>query len=879
MFTLPLILALTGTVGGFHVPHDNVHDVAWATMADGSTAILIVTNNYSKVLRSNDGGLTWFPVAGDGLGQRSPRQVEFHQPASGPALFFIGTDAGVYAYEPQTGVVQDVSFGIGGHRSVISLSAPLPGSDGPLALAVSEGEVFLWDSNQLAWTPSLITNLNDPVARVAVAPQFDSTASPGPERTLLAAFNGRLHVSLDGGGTWNIHPAFPGTATGRSDDWITALAFDREFLTSGIIMVGTGDWDLNPSSGQTSRLWRSTDFGATFSQVNISLPGPVCQILSTPPGPSGSRDFFAACLVFPNVEDPETWVGVLRSDDLGNTWNDFGNWQDFFLGDFGTSAVPEPLHPLITLAFNPDYVSTGELLFGRAEGFYFTNDRGNKWRQLHWRIPQEIRELDSAIDPSGNTLIYAGCYGAGTIRYDLGSGEVNLLGANPVTTVRPVVCSPSFSDDGTVFIGGWEGISAWFEYFAGGDNPFGGKGWFDPPANPDYIRSLALSRDFDGRQGSADQSILWSSYRFGAAPRTIGASGFGSNLRSLNTMEGGIELPNRLWKIEFTSAFDPNDPNGWSGIYAIVNKQLIRLENDIWKLVWTAPTSIQDFALVPDFSASDPRIFLALYHNPCTVLVEDGALSGGSVTATNLPQGDIEDWFISDLDLPPDFGIRPVVYVSTWGGGIWKLDLSSALPAWEPVGGEFPPLWSDSISLLPGFETHRQMAVGTHFGLVTGADLANAPWKYWDGVPVRRDDYDPGFRFFDPSHPDNTQPDRVWPWEFIRETHPMASALSINGREVKVASRDGAWLDAFGIARKVAFHTWKGPGAGTVHMRVEDPQSGALLNALSVDLDAPYPLEKAVVIGVGSSRPVRVVAEMALDSGEIVLFDGMTFLR
>ena len=42
---------------------------------------------------------------------------------------------------------------------------------------------------------------------------------------------------------------------------------------------------------------------------------------------------------------------------------------------------------------------------------------------------------------------------------------------------------------------------------------------------------------------------------------------------------------------------------------------------------------------------------------------------------------------------------------------------------------------------------------------------------------------------------------------------------------------------------------------------------------------SPYPLEAAVVIGVGFSRPVRVVAEMDLDSGEVVLFAGMTFLR
>ena len=40
-----------------------------------------------------------------------------------------------------------------------------------------------------------------------------------------------------------------------------------------------------------------------------------------------------------------------------------------------------------------------------------------------------------------------------------------------------------------------------------------------------------------------------------------------------------------------------------------------------------------------------------------------------------------------------------------------------------------------------------------------------------------------------------------------------------------------------------------------------------------------YSLEKAVVIGVRSSRLVRVVAEMDFDSGEVVLFAGMTFLR
>jgi len=505
-----LVLATTALlVAGRHTPHANINAVATAPLPGGGMEIVAVATvdvGFDLAIRSRDDGLTWEILTGAGLGERRAIDVVFH-PAlpggTGPGQFLIGTDQGVFVYDPGTGTVQDWSQGLPPvDLLVVDLDAPLAGSDGPALLVSEGGRVYRRYPGDPNWVLALDPGLNTAAerAKVAVEPHFSATAPAGPARMLLASVNKVLFLSSDGGTTWTIHPRFNFPVTEVSGYQIRDLAFAEDAQTSGELLVAQGQ--ESPAAG---RILRSADHGNTF-QVTFTADTEIVALLATPVGPDGSRHVFAAPLAYPwRLGTPG--VGMLRSDDGGQTWTDFGNAQDFILRREGVTgfSVPRIIHHL-DFGISPDFQNDGRIWASRDQGLIASDDMGEHWWWVRTRPEIDTRVLAGTWDMTGHKVLYSGHYGSGLYRLDLDTGQVADLNlGNHNTFVKAFAISPNHDADGTILFGVYEELMLWFDPRLPPANPYGVTGWVDPPlANPSqatgqgFPRTVAISPHYDG---------------------------------------------------------------------------------------------------------------------------------------------------------------------------------------------------------------------------------------------------------------------------------------------------------------------------------------------------------------------------------------------
>ncbi|QTD48650.1 sialidase family protein [Sulfidibacter corallicola] len=224
---------------------------------------------------------------------------------------------------------------------------------------------------------------------VAGTGRFSSFASTGGDRI------GVLRTT-DGGTTWTQL-----TGTGLQEPNISGIA-----ARGNIIVISANGSASNLSN--TFGVFRSTDTGATFSQVSLGDGGttglPGGQMMDLVGDPLNSARLFTAS----RLSDNDGGVnGIYRSDDTGATWTRVSNAAIESLIAAGASniemAVGQNNNVFAAICTN-----------GRLSGLFRSGDGGDNWTQMDLPNPtihpggQASIHLSIAADPTNDQIVYIG---------------------------------------------------------------------------------------------------------------------------------------------------------------------------------------------------------------------------------------------------------------------------------------------------------------------------------------------------------------------------------------------------------------------------------------------------------------------------------------
>ncbi|KAA3609030.1 MAG: hypothetical protein DWQ01_10635 [Planctomycetota bacterium] len=851
------------------------------TGPQGSQEIVLATNDSSRVLHSYDDGLTWLTLYGDGLENAKAEEVVYYPGPPNP-MYVIGAREGVWSYDPATGIVSDFSAGLPvGDRWVVNLAAPTDG-DGPLLLVTIQGNAYTWIDSDGSWQLAAQNGPNSWLSAASVSPYSDRNAGPGPAQAMAFASNGVLYLSDDNGASFSAHSQFNTQAQSYYDWAISTVAYADDYESSGVILLGRISLRPNDPKLDRGEIWRSEDFGVTFSLV-ASTPSGVTTLTATGPGPDGLRHFFAGGNMYPNFAG-YFGTGILRSDDGGLTWDDFGNEQDFTLEEGAGKGVSEPpdqkIHQDITPAL--DYAVSGTLYYGRGEGLFQSPNNGVNWAQRGIRPVEEMRDLGSAIDADGHLIAFGAAYGSGLIRTDVTAGFTELLFWDcPMAYNKTLAVSPNYAADGTVLLGGQSDLTFWFDPAKTPANPYGATGFYLPPLVSTvtgtrvegYPRVVVFSPNYDG-SGATDQTFFWNAWE---NPPYRSEDG-GQTAEPLDKLAGGGTVPTMEY-MAVAPTYDPASSATKNDVYGASISKLYRLNDDTWTLVHDFGTKILGLAVDPTFSRpGNPQVFVILHAGP-----KVAAFIDDPTNPQVIPFGfDLVGLRLQEIKVGNDFGTRPYVYVGAWGEGVLRYDSSDSQAIWEPVGqvSSRPDWWLASFDLSPAFDQDRTVLVGSQYGLVHAQDDPLSPWVATT-TEEARDNMDVSFMTFSPNHPMNLQPGNARPWRTISMGGPTGQEMLPLDRNAELALHDGDFFLSHGNARLLEFKTAAGPGTGRITLTATHYLTGAFLGSQSMDLTQvasnlePFSLS----LDLQTIQPVMVRLDVELDPGEYVLFDALVFRR
>ncbi|TAH34545.1 MAG: hypothetical protein EYC70_16555 [Planctomycetota bacterium] len=865
-----------------HIPHDSLNATAIAPLPGGGMEIVTGSGGLTKVMRSRDDGLSWTVVAGAGLEVMAPADLVYAGNLH-PGRFFIATNGGIWTYDPLNGEVITANTGLeAGDLDVIDLAVPEATSDGPVLAVTFHGNVYGWDDGLKRWRKSLVTGMPTRTASVAVSPRYSSTAPNGPLKTVAAIVNGVLYLSTDGGLSWQTQAQFSVPAADPTQWRLMSMAFAEDYATSGILCAGSLRQD--PRYGgfsEIGEMWRSSDFGASFTRVAQFGTG-IETMCATPPDGNGARHFFA---FGPYYFGRPT--GFLRSDDGGLTWTDFGSGQDLATEE-GSGPYGAEVHGWQkykqACAVSPYYAQDSMLINARLEGLWQTKDNGVHWTQKGLRSDREARDVAMGMDQNGALLAFGSGYGSAVVVSDLSSSDASVLGLGcPMAYQKEIEISPNYAQDGMIVVGGVENMLLWFSPRVALGNPYNTTGWVIPPLADGttgdrvdgYIRVISISPNFDARGvPGSDRTLYWCSWE--QPPYRSEDCGLTGVM--LDRVSGGATMTS-VDQMTIAPTYDASTAAGRSDVYASrqVSGDLFRLNDTEWTLVYRFPSLIMGVVADPTFSRpANPRVFVALRRAPYMAILWDYA-SGPVMQPMALNLG--TDTLPQDIAAAPDFGARPVVYMSSWAQGLLKLDLTGPSYQWQTVGTGYPGWYVQAMTVSPNFASDRTVVLATQYGLLATDDRPGSTWNPLTHESWRDNDH-PDLTPYAPNDPANPMPDRPFEWNLVSPAS-LGYQIRMLGRNARRADFDGSYVTGSAIARQLVLHTAKGPGQGAVMLSAEDYFTGAPLGSVSENLGRPSGgLENAdVTLVLPGIRAVRLRVDVQLAAGESFIFDGICFER
>jgi photosystem II stability/assembly factor-like uncharacterized protein len=220
-----------------------------------------------------------------------------------------------------------------------------------------------------------------------------------PNVFYMAPVNGGVWKSDDFGNTWN--PIFDDQPTGS----VGAIAVAPSDLN--IIYVGSGEGLQRPDLSVGDGIYKSTDAGKTWTNLNLSDAQQITAIVVDPKNPD--RVFVAA---EGHPYGPNAVRGVFRSLDGGKTF------EKVLYKDENTGAadvVMDPSDPQVLYAtlwaarVAPWEVRSGEYFIVPGSGLYKSTDGGSTWRPITQGLPTAedgLSRIGIAIAPSNPKRVY-----------------------------------------------------------------------------------------------------------------------------------------------------------------------------------------------------------------------------------------------------------------------------------------------------------------------------------------------------------------------------------------------------------------------------------------------------------------------------------------
>jgi photosystem II stability/assembly factor-like uncharacterized protein len=220
-----------------------------------------------------------------------------------------------------------------------------------------------------------------------------------PNVFYMAPVNGGVWKSDDFGNTWN--PIFDDQPTGS----VGAIAVAPS--DPNIIYVGSGEGLQRPDLSVGDGIYKSTDAGKTWTNLNLSDAQQITAIVVDPKNPD--RVFVAA---EGHPYGPNAVRGVFRSLDGGKTF------EKVLYKDENTGAadvVMDPNDPQVLYAalwaarVAPWEVRSGEYFIVPGSGLYKSTDGGSTWRPITQGLPTAddgLSRIGIAIAPSNPKRVY-----------------------------------------------------------------------------------------------------------------------------------------------------------------------------------------------------------------------------------------------------------------------------------------------------------------------------------------------------------------------------------------------------------------------------------------------------------------------------------------
>lgn len=219
---------------------------------------------------------------------------------------------------------------------------------------------------------------------------------PGDPLTYYAgAASGGIWKSEDGGEYWR--PIFDG----QPDHAIGALAVapsDPE-----VVWAGTGEPHIRSNVSLGSGIYKSTDGGETWEEMNMKWPSRTARIVIHPTDPD---IVYVAALG--HSHGPQKERGVFRTLDGGETWEHVLAVDEHT----GASSVEmDPNNPRILYAgmWQVTIHTWGRESGGPGSGIYKSKDGGTTWTKLEGNgLPElPIGKVDVCLTPASSDRVYA----------------------------------------------------------------------------------------------------------------------------------------------------------------------------------------------------------------------------------------------------------------------------------------------------------------------------------------------------------------------------------------------------------------------------------------------------------------------------------------
>lgn len=215
----------------------------------------------------------------------------------------------------------------------------------------------------------------------------------GGDTIYAGAANGGVFRTEDGGLNWQ--PLF--------DDQVFLSVSSILSLPSNdsVLLVGTGDINFSDPSYVGDGVYKSTDYGNTWTNIGLNAMGVVAELSVNP---SNENEIIAACLGSPFEKNNNR--GVYKSIDGGLTWQ-----QTLFVSD--SSGVVDisrsKQNPNVLYAANYNrMLQVGKRVHtGPDTKLYKSIDGGDTWQLVNLNLPYTINgRMGVEIAPSNEDYVY-----------------------------------------------------------------------------------------------------------------------------------------------------------------------------------------------------------------------------------------------------------------------------------------------------------------------------------------------------------------------------------------------------------------------------------------------------------------------------------------